>query len=107
MVAECCKAKPPVLPLRVPVTTSMATYPAAPCLGSPPENISPLLVASKSPWICLLMENRASPSAGGGVRGRTSTVNVPVALMVLDHISLGGYRAVTPNNGREPADTPY
>src|SRR5579872_2352937 len=31
----------------IPVTTSIATYPATPCLGSPPENISPLLVASR------------------------------------------------------------
>ena len=51
-----------------------------------PESISPLLVASRSPWNCLSMEKRPtelSSDLKAGSRGRSLTSKEPVACWVM------------------------
>ena len=49
IVALCCSTKLPLRPFNVPVTRSIATYPADPFTSVAAVNIVPFAVASKSP----------------------------------------------------------
>ena len=60
MVPLCCRMKVPVFPCRVPLTRSIATYPAEFFTSVPPVSISPLLVPTRSPRNCLSIERRPS-----------------------------------------------
>src|ERR1035437_7997939 len=85
-VPLCSRANEPLLPWSVPVTCSMATYPAVPVAGLPAPSISPLLAASRSPWNCLSSATRpmdvpvVASSAGKGV---DFTSKLPLACMAM------------------------
>src|SRR6266516_3671098 len=66
----------------MPVTHSMATYPAEPLTAVPALNISPWLVASRSPWNRLAIERRPKlpPSLATSLgSGSSLTSNAPLA----------------------------
>lgn len=82
---ECCSTKLPCRPCRLPVTCSIATYPAEPFTGDPALSISPLLNPSRSPWNCFSIDNRprvASASLFSSGIGLNFTSKVPVARVV-------------------------
>lgn len=92
---NCCRAKLPCRPPRWPSTVLIATQPAAPVCGSPPDSITPAPVPCRSPRNVLDISNRLiKPSSSAAPSRRVmSEMPLPWASCTLTWTHRGPYRS--------------